>query len=271
MQRTRTRSSRTGTMLRLGMGLFIAVMAFVSYFGSAQFNEVTGEKQYISITEDQEIALGFQAVPSMVNEYGGLYASQDAQDYLDQVGNRLVQSSVAKNTDWDWEFYLLADAQTINAFALPGGPVFITYALFSQLETEGQLAGVLGHEIGHVLARHGAQRMAKADLTQGLTQAVYTVSEGGAQAAAVIGQMVNMQYGRDDELESDKLGVQIMVDAGYDPRGMIGVMQILAQASSGNSQPEFFSTHPNPENRIERIEEEIAKEFPNGVPDGLEP
>ena len=271
MQRTRQRTARGGGMMRLAMAAFIAIMALVSYFGSQQYNEVTGENQYISITEDQEIAMGLQAVPSMVEQYGGLYPDQQLQDYLDEVGFRLVRESMAKNTDWEWEFHLLADPQTINAFALPGGQLFITYALFSRLETEGQLAGVMGHEIGHILARHGAQRMAKSDLTQGLTQAVYTVSEGGAQAAVFIGQMVNMQYGRGDELESDKLGVQIMVDAGYDPRAMIGVMQILEEASSGNRQPEFFSTHPNPENRIEKIEAEIAKEFPNGVPDGLKP
>jgi predicted Zn-dependent protease len=246
-------------------------MALISYFSSSQYNEVTGEKQYIGITEEQEIALGLQAVPEMLQQFGGLYDDPEAQAYVDQVGNKLVQSSVAQDTEWDWEFYLLADSQTINAFALPGGPVFITYALFSQLETEGQLAGILGHEIGHVLARHSAQRLAKAQLTQGLTQAVLVVSEGGAQGAAIIGQMVNMKYGREDELESDKLGVQIMVDAGYDPRAMIGVMEILAEASSGNRPPEFFSTHPNPDNRIERIQDAIDKEFPNGVPDGLEP
>lgn len=267
----RTRAGRSGIWLRLGLAAFIAIMGLVSYFGSSQYNEVTGEKQYISITEEQEIALGLQAVPELVQQYGGLYPDDEAQAYLDQVGNDLVQASVANDTDWEWEFYLLDDEQTINAFALPGGPVFITYALFTRLETEGQLAGVLGHEIGHVLARHGAQQMAKAQLGQSLTQAVYIVSEDGAQAAAIISQMVNMKYGRDDELESDRLGVEIMTDASYDPRAMIGVMEILAEASRGNQQPEFFSTHPNPDNRIERIQEAIDEEFPNGVPDGLKP
>jgi len=170
----------------------------------------------------------------------------------------------------------LADAETVNAFALPGGQVFITAALFERLQTEGQLAGVLGHEIGHVVARHSAEHIAKAQLMEGLTGAAVIAaydpenpsSAQRAQMAAVVGQLVSMKYGRDDELESDQLGVRFMTEAGYDPNALIGVMQILAE-SGGGGQPEFFSTHPNPENRVEKIEAAIAAEYPDGVPDGL--
>ena len=85
----------------------------------------------------------------------------------------------------------------------------------------------------------------------------------------MVGSLINMRYGRDDELESDALGIRIMAEAGYDPRAMIGVMETLAKASSGSRQPEFFSTHPRPENRQARLREEIAKRFPSGVPEGL--
>ncbi|MCA9304546.1 MAG: M48 family metalloprotease, partial [Phycisphaerales bacterium] len=136
-----------------------------------------------------------------------------------------------------------------------------------------QLAGVLGHEVGHVIERHGAQRMAKQQLTQGLVGAAGVAgdSQTAAQMAAAIGNLVNMSYGRDDELESDGWGIELMVNAGYDPRAMIGVMEILRDAGGGGRQAEFFSTHPNPENRIEKIEAAIHKLFPNGVPDGLKP
>jgi predicted Zn-dependent protease len=87
----------------------------------------------------------------------------------------------------------------------------------------------------------------------------------------VIGQLVNMKFGREDELESDQLGVRFISEAGYDPRALIGVMQILEEASGGGRTPEFFSTHPNPENRVARIEEAIQQQFPNGVPEGLKP
>ncbi|HMQ51996.1 MAG TPA: M48 family metallopeptidase [Anaerolineae bacterium] len=264
----------SGLKMRLVMGLMIAAVAVCSFLGSRSFNPVTGEDQYISLTTDQEIAMGLQAAPEMIQTYGGLYPDQQTQDLVDQVGYQIVQNSSAGQTDWQFDFHVLNDPETINAFALPGGPVFITSALLSRLETEGQLAGVLGHEIGHVVARHSAQRIAQQNLSEGLIGAVVVAGgdygQQAGQAAVVISQMVNMSYGRDDELQSDQLGVRFMSQAGYDPRAMINVMQILAEAGGG-SQPEFFSTHPNPENRIQRIEEAIQAEFPDGVPEGLTP
>jgi predicted Zn-dependent protease len=264
-----------GLKMRLAMGLIIAALAVCSFLGSRSFNPVTGEDQYISLTTDQEIAMGLQAAPEMIQTHGGLYPDQEAQDVVDRVGYQVVQNSSANQTDWQFDFHVLNDPETINAFALPGGPVFITSALLSRLETEGQLAGVLGHEIGHVVARHSAQRIAKQYLSEGLVGAVVVAGgdygQQAGQAAAMISQMVNMSYGREDELQSDQLGVRFMSQAGYDPRSMINVMQILAEASGGGGQPEFFSTHPNPENRIQRIEEAIRAEFPEGVPEGLTP
>ncbi len=263
---------RSFSKARLLIMLAFAAFAVFNFMRSKQVNEVTGEEQYISLTESQEIQLGLQATPELIQQFGGLYQNQELQDYVDEVGFFLVNQSVARNTDWQFEFHLLDDPKTVNAFALPGGQVFITTAMYERLETEGQLAGVLGHEIGHVLARHGAQRMAKAQLTQGLTQAVLIGADpNSAQFAQMIGQMVNMKYGRDDELESDRLGVQIMSDSGYDPRAMIGVMEILAEASGGGAPPEFFSSHPNPDNRIGKIQEAINRVFPDGVPEGLVP
>lgn len=137
---------------------------------------------------------------------------------------------------------------------------------------------MLAHEVDHVVARHSAEHIAKAQLTQGLTGAAVIAAadpdnpnsaQRTAAIAAVVGQMINIKYGRDDELESDRLGVRFMAEAGYDPRSMIRVMEILAEAGGGASQPEFFSTHPNPERRIEQIQAAIQEEFPNGVPAGL--
>ncbi|HEX9831193.1 MAG TPA: M48 family metallopeptidase [Thermodesulfobacteriota bacterium] len=264
---------------RLLIGVVMALFALFSYFKSSVYNPITGEKQHINITEEQEIALGLQAAPQMAAEYGGLHTDQRAQAIVDAVGKKLVTNSAASQTNYPFEFHLLADDQTVNAFALPGGPVFITAALFKRLETEGQLAGVLGHEIGHVVARHSAQRIAKQELTQGLTGALVMStydpndpsSQRTAQVAMLVGNLVNMKYGREDELQSDTLGVRFMSDAGYDPRALIGVMRILEEASGGGGQPEFFSTHPNPENRIGQIQQAIQENFPNGVPEGLTP
>ncbi len=265
--------SRSGGKARLLIGVVIAAFALLSYCSSKEFNPVTGEDQYISITPKQEIALGLQSTPQMIKQFGGLYQDQGLQDYVDAVGNRLLLNKQIQDTPWQFEFHLLADPRTINAFALPGGQIFITTAMFSKLKTEGQLAGVLGHEVGHVVARHSAQRIAKSQLTEGLTGAVVAASgtAGSGQMAAMVGQIVNMKYGREDELQSDEIGVILMSEAGYDPRSMKGVMEILAEASSGNRQPEFFSTHPNPENRIQRIQDAIDKIYPNGVPPNLKP
>jgi predicted Zn-dependent protease len=253
--------------------MFVA-FAFLSYQCSTEYNPVTGEEQHIAITPEQEIALGLQAAPEMAQQHGGLHPDREAQALVDRVGQRIVQGSAARETPWKFEFHLLADPRTVNAFALPGGQVFITAALLSRLETEGQLAGVLGHEIGHVVARHSAQRMAKQQLTNGITGAVLVAAGAGgaeAQMAAMVGQMINMKYGREDELESDQLGVRFMADAGYDPRALIGVMGILNEASGGQAPPEWMSTHPSNENRVATIEQAIANVFPGGVPDGLEP
>lgn len=272
--RRRPSSSRSLNKMRLMLGLGIAIFSLISYFGSSTFNPVTGETQYISLAPHQEIAMGLQAKPELIQQYGGLYPSEADQGLVDEVGYHIVNSSAARSTEWNFEFHLLDDRDTVNAFALPGGQVFITQALYSQLETEGQLAGVLGHEIGHVVARHGAQHMAKGGLTQGLIGAVMatTGSQETSRMAQMIGQMVNMKYGRDDELQSDYLGVKFMVDAGYDPRALIGVMEILERAAGGGArQPEFFSTHPNPDNRVEKIGAAIQELYPDGLPEGLKP
>ncbi|GAB4467772.1 MAG: M48 family metallopeptidase [Armatimonadaceae bacterium] len=264
--------------VRVLIALAVALFSLFTYFSSSQKNPVTGEKQRVgSITPRQEIALGLQAAPQMMRQYGGESRDSRANRLVDEVGNRLLTQSKAGNSPYQYEFHLLDDEQTINAFALPGGQIFITEALFRRLETEGQLAGVLAHEIGHVVNRHSAQQLAKQQLTQGLTGAAVIAaydpdnpsSRSTAAVAAAIGSLVNMKFGRDDELESDRFGVEIMANAGYDPRAMVRVMEILRDAGGGRSAPEFFSTHPNPENRIARIEEAVQQVYPNGVPSGL--
>jgi beta-barrel assembly-enhancing protease len=265
---------------RLIIAIVIAAIALIGYYAKQEYNPITGEKQHIGITPDQEIALGLQAAPEMEQRYGGLSSDSQSQAIADKVGQRIVSSTKAKETPYKFEFHLLDADNVLNAFALPGGQVFITSGLLKKLQTEGQLAGALGHEIGHVIARHGAEHIAETELTQGLTGAAVIAtydpnnpnSRYSAAVAALIGQLVNLRFSREDELEADTLGVRFTGESGYDPHAMIGMMEILDAASKGEGrQPEFFSTHPNPDHRIERIQAAIKAIYPQGVRDGLTP
>lgn len=254
-----------GSSIRLIMGVVIAIISIVSYLASRSYNPVTGENQYLSLTPEQEISLGLQSAPEMIQEFGGLSADQNAQQTVDNVGFNIVNKSVAHTTPWQFEYSVLNDPQTVNAFALPGGQIFITEALLSQLTTEDEVAGVLAHETVHVLARHSAQQIASSDLTNGLIGAVSVASGDAstAQTAAVIGQLISLRYSREDETQADILGVCLMLAAGYDPQGMVDVMHVLQNASGGSSQPEFLETHPNPENRIVQIQNAIQNASAN--------
>jgi len=258
----------------------IALLGFVVYMSQTQVNPVTGQKQHIAMSVDQEMALGLQAAPQMAAKMGGdVDAREDPHAALvDEVGRRLVRNSDASKSPYveNFHFHLLRDPKTVNAFALPGGQVFITEGLLNRLENEAQLAGVLGHEIGHVINRHSAQQMAKGQLGQILTVAVGVGASGGddrgrnAQlAAAMVNQMSQLKFSRNDESEADHFGLKYMAEAGYDPSSMLDVMKILKKASGDRSPPEFLATHPLPETRLDEIRGELKEAYPNGIPSHL--
>src|SRR5437016_5325163 len=242
----------------------IAGIGIITFLKSGQVNPVTGEKQYVAMNVDQEKALGLQAAPKMAAELGG--AADPARDpdarAVSEIGLKLVKSTEAFNSPYrdNFNYYLLNDSKTVNAFALPGGQIFITRALFDRLENEAQLAGVLGHETGHVIGRHSAQQMAKGKLGQMLAGAAGVATSdrggGGAAAAQMVNQMMQLRYSRKDELEADNFGLRYMSEAGFDPRQMLRVMEILKRASgSGGRGPDIFATHPDPDARIAAIQE----------------
>lgn len=243
--------------IRIFIGLVIVAFALVQRCSNKEKNPYTGRVQNINMTADQEIAIGLQSTPQIAAQYGGLYPDERMQSFVDAVGNKLVQNSIARETPYRYEFHLLADDQTINAFALPGGQIFITYALFSQLN-EAQLAGVLGHEIGHVIGRHSAERIAESNFWKTISMGAQVGADAG-NIVGSIGQNTLLTNGRSDELESDDLGVLFMIRSHYKPSEMIRVMEILKGAAGPNRVPEFQSTHPDPDNRIEKIKESIRK------------
>ena len=255
---------RGGFKFRLLIGLGIVAFAFLKKCSQNEVNPFTGKSQPISLSPDQEIAIGLQQAPSMAQQHGGLHPNAQYRQIVDAIGKRLVENSIAKQSGYPFEFHLLKDPNTINAFALPGGQTFITFALFSKLvNANGQLnedmiAGVLGHEIGHVLGKHSNERITNANFWKLLSMGASVGADLG-ELANGIGQTTLLKNGRGDELESDELGVKLMIDAGYNPEYLINVMEILKAAAGPNRVPEFQSSHPDPENRIEHIKEAIRK------------
>lgn len=276
-----------GLKMRLLIALALAAFALISYYGNpGDMNQITGERERVAMPdEQQEMALGRQAMPQMVQQHRGPSQDVQATRRVRRIGRELLsaleiwiaekeaETGMELRNPYEFEFTLLADPQTVNAFALPGGPCFITEALYSRLQTDGELAGVIGHEIGHVIDRHGNERMAKQKLFGGLAAAggVIGGDEQSARMAQMAAQMIQMKYGREDELESDRWGVILCEKAGYDPRAMIGVMKVLDEASPSGGPPEMMSTHPKPANRIAYIQRVIKDVFPEGVPSGLRP
>jgi predicted Zn-dependent protease len=252
----------SGIGARLLIALVIAGIAWFTYMSQVEVNPVTGKKQHVAISPDQEIRLGLESAPQMSREMGGELSANDPRTQeVQRVGEYVIDNSMAKNSPWKFNFHLLADDQTVNAFALPGGQIFITLGLLDKLQTEAQLAGVLSHEIGHVIERHTAEQMAKNQLGQMLVMAVGSAANQGqstpynpAVIASLVNQVIQLRYSRADESEADTWGLKLMEQAGFDPRAMVQVMEVLKKASGGReSNLEIFQTHPNPDLRIEQI------------------
>lgn len=254
---------------RIILALIIVAIGLFTYFSHVQENPVTHEKQHISMTPDQEIRLGIQSAPMMSQQMGGELPSNDPRVIeVQKVGQQIVAQTEAKEGPWKFKFHLLADKHTVNAFALPGGQIFITLGLFEKLQTEAQLAGVLSHEIGHVIERHSAQQMAKSDLGKMLVVAVAAGTSDSrhgnytpAVIASVVNQMVQLRYSRKDESQADQWGLKLMEEMGYDPWAMVQVMEILKAAGGSGHTLEIFQTHPNPDLRISQIKDYL-KEHP---------
>ncbi|MFP3948429.1 MAG: M48 family metalloprotease [Gemmatimonadota bacterium] len=221
-------------------------------------NPATGERQLSLYSTQQEIQMGRQSDESIVQSMG-IYEDEDLQSYVSEMGQEMA--ALSERPDLPWTFRVV-DEPAINAFALPGGFIYVTRGILAHFNSEAQLAAVVGHEIGHVTARHSVNQISRQQLA-GLGLGIGSVlSPELAQFQDVIGaglQLAFLSFGREDERESDMLGFRYMVEAGYDPREMPGVFNMLARASEGGSRvPEWLSTHPNPENREQDIEQRIA-------------
>jgi predicted Zn-dependent protease len=229
-------------------------------------NPATGKRQLTFISEGQASSLGEESAAAMEKSIG-LVDNTALQEYVAGVGARLAAKS--EMADAKWSFRTLDDT-AVNAFSLPGGHVFVTRGILAHLGSEAQLAGVVGHEIGHVTGKHSIAQMSKATLAQlgiGLGGLVSeSFKQYGTPLATAGTQVVFLKYGRDDEYEADMLGVRYCARAGYDLNEFPKVFEMLDRVTKqgGSRSPEWLSTHPAPANRIERIREHIAKAEPTG-------
>jgi predicted Zn-dependent protease len=237
----------------------LAVVAAVALAACVR-NPVTGKRQLSLVSKDQEIALGKQGA-AQVEQSIGKYPDPKVQAYVESVGKRMAAAS--ERPDLPWSFTVLDDP-TVNAFALPGGPVFVTRGILTYMTSEAELAAVLGHEIGHITARHSAEQLSKAQLAQvglGLGMILSEDLRQYGQLAGVGLQLMFLKFGRDAERQADDLGFRYMVGQRYDPREMAHVFQMLdrqSAAEGGGRLPEWLSTHPNPGGRAEKAAQRAA-------------
>ncbi len=231
----------------------LALIALIVCAGmtSCAVNSATGEKHLNLISEADEVAMGQQADSQVVASIG-LYADASLQRYVQELGTKLAKTSERPNLPWTFR---VVDDPVVNAFALPGGFIYVTRGLMTYLENEAELSGVIGHEIGHVTAQHTVHSMSSQQVTQ-LGIAVGEMIKPGLQRYgdylnAGLG-LLYLKYSRDDETQADQLGFRYMVRAGNDPRQMIQVFDMLnrvSEAGGGGQLPEWLETHPNPDHR----------------------
>jgi len=235
-------------------------------------NPATGRKQFNMMSESEEITIGNDAAPEFVESYGNELPSGKIVNYVRDIGHDLALAS--ERTHLPWEFHVV-DSATVNAFALPGGKIFITRGLLELMDNEAQLAGVLGHEIGHVTAQHIGQQMTQAMVITGIGIAIGVVGQQSDEdwlkvlgvGTSVGGSLYLLSFSRDQETQADELGVRYMTRLGYSPMGQLQVMKILYEQSkgSGNKFSEMLSTHPLPQTRIDHLEKHIQSHYPDHV------
>ena len=251
-------------------GAAVAALGLV-LLSSCAVNPATGARQFTLMTEGQEIQMGKDADPGIVASMG-LYPDESLQNYVRALGLELASRSERPQLAWNFR---VLDDPLINAFALPGGYIYVTRGIMAYMDSEAELAGVLGHEIGHVTARHSVDQISRAQMAQlGLGVGMILAPElqqFEGLASASLG-LLFLKFGRDDERQADELGVRYMARLGYDPAQLSGVMGMLGRVTSGEGGgvPEWLSTHPNPANREEAILEmadsvHVATETPRVV------
>ncbi len=241
-------------MMRIALALTLGLI-LVGLLVSCAVNPVTGQEELMFFGPEKDVELGRKYCAGIERALGGRYPDENLQSYVNRVGQRTAR--VCHRPDISYHFTVVRQ-KMINAFAVPGGYIYITSGLMEELDSEGQLAAILGHEVGHVVARDTLVAMSRQIGMTALVAAAAVSSAPGdvTQAAGFISGVLTLQYSRDDEKDADLVGLSYMIQAGYDPNEMVATMRVLQELQTVRPI-EFFSTHPNPESRIAYIEDRI--------------
>jgi predicted Zn-dependent protease len=227
-------------------------------FNSCAKNPVTGRRDFMLMSEGQEVAMGQQSDPE-ISQFFGIYEDPALQKFINEKGQQMAAVSHRPNLKYEFK---IVDSPVVNAFAVPGGYVYFTRGIMAHFNNEAEFAGVLGHEIGHITARHSAKQYSNAQLAQIGLVAGSIISPQFAQVAQYASQGVQLlflKFGRDAESQSDKLGVQYSTKIGYDAEEMAGFFKTLDRLSEGGEEvPTFLSTHPDPADRERKVAKEAA-------------
>ena len=261
-------SSAVDTMSRRHPIARLFLLGGLAITAACATNPVTGNREFVTISEAQEIAIGREADAQIKGEMG-VYEDQQLQQYVEEIGIAVAASS--HRPDLDWQFAIV-DSPVINAFALPGGYIYLTRGMMAYLSDEAELAGVLGHEIGHVTARHSVQAYSRSTgATWGLLAAQifvpamrtpYGAPMGLGDAAGAGLGMLFLKFGRDDETQADRLGAEYATLSGWDPRGvgdMLSTLARIADTTDRRGTPNWLSTHPAPVNRVTDVSGTVAQ------------
>lgn len=224
-------------------------------------NPITGKEEFMVFPEEQDIAIGKKYAPEVEKQLGGRIESAGIQNYVQSVGQRIAK--VSHRPDIEYHFLAVND-KSVNALALPGGYIFITKGMLNNLRNEAQLAAIMAHEISHVVARDSMNIMSNEIGLGILASAVISEdAPGGLMTATdLTRQILSLRYSRSDERTADLGGLDYMYKAGYDPYAMVQTMQMLTDQQQVRPI-EFLSTHPNPQNRAEDINEKIRNDYFN--------
>lgn len=244
---------------------WIAALTLALLVAGCATNPVTGERDFVLMSKEQELTLGAQYHEQLMEQQYDAYDDPALQEYTSRLGQRLARESHRPDIDYT---FTVVDSPQVNAFALPGGYIYMTRGIMAYFNSEAEFAGVLGHELGHVTARHSVRQQSAATASSFLGNILLATTDAGAGAANLF-QTVQLAairgYGRDQELEADRLGAEYLARTGYDPEEMLGVVRILAdqedyerqRAEAEGREPSgyhgLFSTHPDNDARLQEV------------------